>query len=272
MSFGHRQRVIAVDFDDTLSYTNRTICDWHNKTYGTNLSLDQFHSYYYWKNPGWGNPREAVNKVKAFLTSPAASDIPPIEGAQRGTRRLKEAGYTLVVITARMHEVAESSVEWLEKHFPGIFDTIYFTSAFQAPEGETEHLITEVNGPPPHRHTNSHPTNPRGQHLPAVSIPRKKSDVCLHVGAIVLIDDAIENAFEVHASTRVVECLVYGQWKWNITLHSADKPEDKLSYEEAKERGLNIEDSKPTPLPKGIERTKTWTEVLAHVETLKSKQ
>jgi hypothetical protein len=89
--------------------------------------------------------------------------------------------------------------------------------------------------------------------------------VCLHVGAIALIDDAIENAFDVHENARIVECLVYGQWKWNATLHFADRPEDRLSYEQAKERGLHIEDSKPTPLPQGIERTKTWTDVVAHV-------
>jgi hypothetical protein len=75
-------KVIAVDFDDTLSYTNRTICQWHNDKYGTKMSLDDFHSYYYWKNPGWGTPTEAISKVHAFLSSPHVNEIPPIEGAQ----------------------------------------------------------------------------------------------------------------------------------------------------------------------------------------------
>src|SRR5271169_6575449 len=99
------EKVIAVDFDDTISYTNLAICKWHNEKYGTTLSIDDFHSYYYWKNPGFGTP--------------------------------KEARYKLIVITARMHQIADDSVLWLEKHFPGISDTIYFTSAFQQPPEES---------------------------------------------------------------------------------------------------------------------------------------
>jgi hypothetical protein len=259
------ERVIAVDLDDTLAYTNLTICKWHNEKYGTNMSLEDFHSYYYWKNPGWGTPAETSKKVREFLHSDVSKSIPPIEGAQRGTKRLKEAGYRLVVITARMHDTADDSVEWLEEHFPDIFDTIYFTSAFQTAEKDTQHLVTEVAGPPAHKHTNSHPTDPRGHHIPAYSVPRKKSDICLHVGAIALIDDSIENAFDVNSNANIVECLVYGQWKWNLTYHRTDREEDKLSYEEAKSRGIHIEENEITPVPQGIERTRTWTEVVMHI-------
>jgi hypothetical protein len=263
-----REKVIAVDFDDTISYTNLAICKWHNEKYGTNLSIDDFHSYYYWKNPGFGTPKEAMKKIEEFLLSGQINDLAPIEGAQRGTKALKEAGYTLVVITARMHQIADDSVEWLEKHFPGIFDTIYFTSAFQQAPEESQHLITELNGPPAHKHTSTHPTDPGGQHIPAISIPRKKSDVCLHVKAIALIDDAIENAFDVHQNAPVVECLVYGQWKWSLTYHTADRPEDQLSYEQLKAQGIDIEKEPPTPLPRGVQRTKTWTEVVQCVQKL----
>ena len=262
------EKVIAVDFDDTISYTNLAICKWHNDKYGTNLSMDDFHSYYYWKNPGFGTPKEAMKKIEEFLLSGHVNHLAPIEGAQRGTRLLKEAGYRLVVITARMHQIADDSVQWLEKHFPGIFDTIYFTSAFQQAPNESQHLITELNGPPAHKHTINHPTNPGGQHIPAISIPRKKSDVCLHVNAVALIDDAIENAFDVHRNAPVVECLLYGQWKWSLTYHRIDRPDDQLSYEQAKARGIDIEKENPTPLPKGIERTKTWNDVVKHVRKL----
>lgn len=264
----HAEKVIAIDLDDTLGYTNLTICRWHNEKYGTNLSIEDFHSYYYWKNPGWGTPVEALSKVREFLLSPNANEIPPIEGAQRGTKLLKEAGYKLVVITARMHDIANDSVEWLEKHFPGIFDTVYFTSAFQSAPDDAQLHVVDVNGPPAHKHTNSHPTDPRGQHIPMYSIPRKKSDVCLHVGAIALIDDAIENAFDVYENARVVECLIYGQWRWNLTLHRTDRDEDQLSYEQAKARGLEIQNLKATPLPTGIQRTKTWTEAVQHIQKL----
>jgi hypothetical protein len=92
--------------------------------------------------------------------------------------------------------------------------------------------------------------------------------VCLHVGAIALIDDAIENAFDVYENSNIAECLVYGQWKWNLTFHRSDREEDQLSYEQAKAKGLKVEGLEPTPLPKGIERTKTWTEAVAHITRL----
>ena len=44
--------------------------------------------------------------------------------------------------------------------------------------------------------------------------------------------------------------------------------EGQLSYEEAKAKGIAIEDLKPTPLPEGVERTKTWTEGVEHVMKL----
>jgi 5' nucleotidase, deoxy (Pyrimidine), cytosolic type C protein (NT5C) len=258
-------KIIAVDLDDTISLTNLSICQWHNENYGTSLSIDDFHSYYYWKNPGWGTPVEAISKVHRFLESPAARKIPPIPGAQRGTKRLKEAGYRLVVITARMHSIAADTVDWVEEHFPGIFETVYFTSAFQAldhvapgEELQDSHNLT-------HKNASSHLTEPRGGRLPAYSIARKKSDVCLHVGAIALIDDAIENAFDVYENSREVECLIYGTWKWNLTLHRSDREEDQLSYEQAKERGLCVESLEPTPLPNGIQRTRTWAEVVTYI-------
>jgi 5'(3')-deoxyribonucleotidase len=130
LSDGER-KVIAIDLDDTLSYTNLTICKWHNDNYGTNMTLDDFHSYYYWKNPGWGTPAQAISKVRDFLLSPMVNEIPPIPSAQHATKHLKDAGYTLVVITARMYEISNETVNWLENHFPGIFDGVYFTSAFQ---------------------------------------------------------------------------------------------------------------------------------------------
>jgi 5'(3')-deoxyribonucleotidase len=261
------ERVIAIDLDDTLAYTNLTICKWHNENYGTNLTIEDFHSYYYWKNPGWGTPAETSQKVREFLHSPIAKTIPPIDGAQRGTKRLKEAGYKMVVITARMHDLADDSVKWLEEHFPGIFDTVYFTSAFQSTTNQTQNMVTEMTGPPAHKHTVSHPTDPGGHHIPAYSVPRKKSDVCLHVGALALVDDSIENALDVYENAKI-ECLVYGQWKWSITAHRTDRDVDQLSYEEAKARGLHIEDNDPTPLPRGVERTQTWTDVVKRINSL----
>ncbi|GAW03394.1 had-superfamily hydrolase [Lentinula edodes] len=41
--------VIAVDLDDVLSQTNAEVARWHNEQYGTNMTLNDFYYYYYWK-------------------------------------------------------------------------------------------------------------------------------------------------------------------------------------------------------------------------------
>ncbi|KAF9786046.1 hypothetical protein BJ322DRAFT_763891 [Thelephora terrestris] len=55
-----KEPIIACDLDDVLSATNQTVSEFHNDTYGTNMNLSHFFYYYYWRNPGWGSPKETA--------------------------------------------------------------------------------------------------------------------------------------------------------------------------------------------------------------------
>lgn len=42
----------------------------------------------------------------------------PVPGAREGLLKLKEMGYTLIVITARSESQREGTEKWLETHLP----------------------------------------------------------------------------------------------------------------------------------------------------------
>jgi len=39
--------LIAIDMDDVLCQTNASVAEWHNETYGTDMSLDKFYCKYH---------------------------------------------------------------------------------------------------------------------------------------------------------------------------------------------------------------------------------
>lgn len=247
--------VIAIDCDDTLSRTNETICQWHNDTYGTDLTIDDFDHFQYWRVRGWGDRTEAQQKVRAFNHSQAWDTIPVIEEAIAGVKALKAMGHELVIITARMASEADRTRDWVEKIFgQDTLREIYFTSAFEsrsaaAPDGQDEKAAAEGPESVASRH-----------HLQYISIPKPKSDICKIVGAQMLVDDSIENAYEVNTNAGIPVAL-YGDWKWNKKTMHEDAANNPKSYQQRIDAGVN-EDQTDAQLPSGIHRTILWEEVV----------
>lgn len=198
--------------------------------------------------------RRVCSSVKQFYARNLFAGTAPVEGAFDSLVQAKKEiqGLEFVVVTARGESERDGSQKWIDEHFPGVFREMFFTGAFThvATDGET--------GPP----------------VTARSHPLKKSEVLHRIGASLLIDDAIENAFDVAlsspskssstpAGTRIAVLLFSnGYYPWNHRL-SAPGPEDRVTYAEAQERGLGdevglVEDK---DLPEGITRVDGWNEV-----------
>lgn len=74
------RKVIAVDLDEVLAKTTLAIADFHNDTYGTALTMDDFISYDYTKI--WGGTREeSIAKWRLFFDSPYFLKVEPVEGS-----------------------------------------------------------------------------------------------------------------------------------------------------------------------------------------------
>ena len=54
-------------------------------------------------------------------------------------------GYRLVLVTARQQRELERSLQWLEKHFPGIFDWMICTGQSQETLTDEKELVTKLS-------------------------------------------------------------------------------------------------------------------------------
>ncbi|KAF8610767.1 hypothetical protein BDV93DRAFT_517863 [Ceratobasidium sp. AG-I] len=253
--------LIAVDMDDVLCRTNEEVAKWHNANYNTNMSIEDFHYYHYWKNPGWGTPSETITKVHLLAESSEFANIPPVDGALEGAKALKALGYRLEIVTARSIRHQTHTDLWLSKWLPGVIDKVHYT-------GEFDHN-PNVAIPPPPVDSNS-------------IAPKKlnKADILSMIGARALIDDSLPNAM---LCASVAPILLFGDYQWNKRPSTHSSAQDKMSYAErerweekeakyrANKNGTEItradwhswwERETPHELPPNITRVSGWPAVI----------
>jgi len=238
---GH-EPIIAVDMDDVLSQTNNVVAKWHNEAYGTNMTLDDFLYYHYWKNPYWGTPDETFRKVEEFWKTNWIEVVPPIPGSVEGTRKLRALGYRLIVITARQKRELHRANIWLQTHFPEIFDGIICTGQSQETLGESKETLTKLS----------------------------KAGVCHKIGAKILIDDSLENTMKCAEATPPVPALLFGDFAWNQRESHYDDIKTELSFDQRmeKEGGHEWWKDEKVVIPEGVPliRVKDWEAVVQWVE------
>ncbi|KAI7899624.1 uncharacterized protein BX663DRAFT_520763 [Cokeromyces recurvatus] len=226
------RKVIAVDLDQTLAHTLESLVEWHNDTYSTQLSVTDFNTYDYWKI--WGGTREeSYVKIREFYESEYFDQIKPIRDfALESLKMLKKRHFSLVIITSRQQFIAERTKRFVDRHYPGIFESIYFCNL-----GLTD-----------------------AEQLEYVSKP--KSIICQEIGVDVLIDDSLEHALD--CSSLGIEVLLYdrnGEYIWNH--------EDKMKKKNPRCAHTLTSTSKrlyqriPTKISKNIHRMTSWTEIIA---------
>jgi len=146
---------IAVDLDDVLANHFPEFLQFHNRTWGTNLTPEDFQaSVGYWKDVGI-TKEEGMARLMAFTKTEQFRNQSPVPGAIEAVNYLASR-HQLLVITARSEEYTAVTLEWLGHHFPKAFERVYFTN----------HIGTN-------------------QHLPK----RSKLEICQEVGAQLIIDD-----------------------------------------------------------------------------------
>ena len=168
-SDSRKRPVVAVDVDEVLGRFALQLCAFHNGTYGTSLTPENFCCYNF--HEVWGGTREeADTKVRMFLSSPyflkgnSGRGIPIIEGAAEVLRKNSQR-FELHVVTSRQHVIEEHTRAWIDAYYPGIFEELHFGNHF-SDEGEV----------------------------------RSKSDLCHSIGAVAIIDDNLIYATECAAA------------------------------------------------------------------------
>ncbi|KAI6005117.1 hypothetical protein F5J12DRAFT_834830 [Pisolithus orientalis] len=264
--------VLAVDLDDVLCQTNSAISKWHNDNYGTpdEINLSNFYYYYYWKNPFWGSPSVTHGKVREFYQTGWIEHVPLVSGAKEGVEALRRMGYRLIIVTARNKEVEHASWKWVNRHFGDLFECIICTGQFAnaqkaVSDGTYKHFVAN----------NGH----------AVATRLSKAQVCMDIGAKLLIDDSVENAMacmrhtaESGGGVAPPHVLLFGSYEWNKRLSQHSEEQDDMVYAkrievEGDNRFLERdvihceEELRKVNSPKvRVKRVQDWNEVVAHVE------
>ncbi|GIL50374.1 hypothetical protein Vafri_6587 [Volvox africanus] len=183
---------IAVDVDEVLGRFVYALNKFCKDQYGMEYGVGDYWIYEFAKI--WGCSQARSNQIvhEFFESDYFREGIPVIPGALEALTRLSEADYELVVVTSRQHVIQDETLEWLDRHYGGLFEEVYFGNHF-ALEGKS----------------------------------RTKSDICRTIGARVLIDDNPSYALECAAAG--IHVLLYdwdGAYPWSkLPSSGAHNPE-----------------------------------------------
>ncbi|RDX66571.1 hypothetical protein CR513_54647, partial [Mucuna pruriens] len=179
--------IVAVDVDEVLGNFVSALNEFTADRYSSNYSVSEYHVYEFFKI--WNCSRDEANtRVHEFFETPFfKSGIQPIPGAQMALQKLSRF-CNLSVVTSRQNAIKDHTIEWIEKHFSGLFQEIHF-----------------------------------GNHFALDGVSRPKSEICRSLNAKVLIDDNPRYAVEcAEAGIRVLLFDYENSYPWSKT-ESADQ-------------------------------------------------
>ncbi len=183
---------IAFDIDEVTADLNTQLILFHNETYGTKLTRDDFNTYFY--EDIWGGTlKEAIKKIDEFIESKYFKQILPTPGSQKALTFLKKQGLTLHSVTGRIHSLKKETAEWTQKYFPDIFSGIH--------------------------HANTYGTN---------GIKINKSKICKDLNISTLVDDDMVHVMD--CANSGISVLVYDH-PWNRVV-LPQKAKRVLDYDE----------------------------------------
>jgi uncharacterized HAD superfamily protein len=175
--------------DDTLFEHFKTLKDWHNREFGTKLTLDDNHPS---SQKHWGTPelqkttlkrwkadsvKEAVLRVQKFFETEEFIEAKPFENSADVIKKLS-LNYDIMVVTARDVHLEDMTRRWIERNFDGAIKDVYLTARY----------------------------NLHGKAKP-------KTDVLKSLDAKYVIDDNLEICAE--AASRGITAILFGDYPWN---------------------------------------------------------
>ncbi|KAJ3699114.1 hypothetical protein LUZ61_002819 [Rhynchospora tenuis] len=157
---GQEKLVVAVDVDEVLgsflSALNKFIadrCSW-------NHSVSEYHVYEFFRIWKCSRAEADILVHEFFKTHYFQDGIHPIPGAYSALQNLSSF-CSLSVVTSRQNAIRDHTLEWIEKHYPNLFEEIHF-----------------------------------GNHFALDGQSKPKSEICRSLGAQILIDDNPRYALE----------------------------------------------------------------------------
>ncbi len=180
-----KRLVIAVDCDDVLTDTLPQVVKDFNETYGTQVELKHMYVDHSQVAEVFGasTGQEAIQRFHAIYRRPGYYEaLQPIEGAVDAIKELAQY-HELHVVTGRQSFLETATQYTLDKYFPGMFKSVEHTNYYKD-DNDTK------------------------------AIHRSKAEVCLQIGADILIDDHVVHGEDV-LEAGVKEVILFGDYPWN---------------------------------------------------------
>ncbi|MCE0481837.1 hypothetical protein HAX54_039926 [Datura stramonium] len=152
--------VVAVDVDEVLGNFVSALNEFVADRYSSYHSVSEYHVYEFFKIWKCSRDEADIRVHEFFKTSYFKTGIRPIPGARQTLQKLSRF-CNLSIVTSRQNAIKDHTIEWIERHYPGLFQDIHFGNHFAL----------------------------NGQSI-------AKSDICRSLGANVLIDDNPRYAIE----------------------------------------------------------------------------
>ena len=175
-------KTIAVDIDDVLADNAAGFVDYSNKKWGTSLKIEDYDEH--WAEVWKIDSRDVVEARAAEYLQNAPRHFKYDDEALPVLRRLSK-DYRLQIVTSRRIWMKNDTEEWIDKHYPGIFneDTIHFAGIW---DDDSDHAYKNM---------------------------KTKADVVERIQADFLIDDQLKHCLAVAENNR--KALLFGQYNWN---------------------------------------------------------
>jgi len=125
---------VAIDIDEVLMPFVKPMAEWR----GHKMPRRRGYNYIY-REMFEISEFESQKMVREFYDSSVFDMIEPIDGAQEAIENLRSRATKIYAVTGRQQPVREKTEEWLNLHFPHVFDDLILTNSF------TVHEIAKVD-------------------------------------------------------------------------------------------------------------------------------
>lgn len=176
-----KRLVIAIDCDDVLIQTAQNMIGDYNHKFATSLQLVDFYEKPTKVTWGTDNYDIAIARVNDYISSDMFAQLVPYSEAIVAIKHLAE-NHELHLVTGRSDFLEPVTAAMLDKYFPECFQSVEHTNF----------IILSTSTAP----------------------KRTKGEVCVQIGADILIDDHIAHGKSVIAA-GVQEVIVFGDYPWN---------------------------------------------------------
>lgn len=169
--------IAAFDVDNVLLQEAAGLCQETNSLYGTSLTVADYHD-------NWAvmlniTPEEAEARRLELIANGFFERLEPVAGARQGLEAIAARGIERVAITKRRNSLKDVTIASLEVHFGDLISDVVFATYFDH-KGD--------------------------------KIVRRKSELCLEVGATSLTDDQHATCLEV--ASAGITAIHFGDYGW----------------------------------------------------------